>query len=47
VTVLYRRESILAIVIFHSQKITMYVEFGVLLACEKNEKFLAVRRIGV
>jgi hypothetical protein len=44
---LYRQESILAIVVFPSQKMKMYKEFGVLLACENIEKFQAVRRVSV
>jgi hypothetical protein len=40
---MYRRELILARVVFPRQKIIMYNEFGVLLACENIGKFLAVR----
>jgi hypothetical protein len=43
-SLLYRRESILAIDVFPRQKIIMYNEFGVLLACENVGKILAVRR---
>jgi hypothetical protein len=38
---------ILAIVVFPSQKIIMYNEFGVMLACENVGKFLAVCWVGV
>jgi hypothetical protein len=46
IVVVYHQESILAIVILPRQKIIMYNEFGVLLACENVGKFLAVCQVG-
>ncbi len=43
----YRWESNLAIFVFPSQKYLCTVLFGVLLSCEKNWKFLAVRWVWV
>jgi hypothetical protein len=44
--VLYCQESILAMVVFPRHKIIIYHEFGVLLACENVDKFIAVLWVG-